>query len=170
MNTRLIITLLCAGAIAFACSPRSRSATPEALASALPVPSSNSVQRVVKRAGAASKSSAPKVNTRLTVDPKAHEVRLALDVANVSKKHVELVFPNGQRYDFAVVDSTGREVWRWSNGRLFTQIVQNKELPSGNAMQVSETWSDAVPGRYTAVATLKSTNYPVEERMEFVVR
>ena len=170
MNTRLIITLLCAGALAFACGPRSRSGTSEALASALPVPSSHSVETVVKRAGAPAKSATPKVNTRLTVDPKPHGVRLALDVANVSKKHVELVFPNGQRYDFAVVDSTGREVWRWSSGRLFTQIVQNKELPSGNAMQVSETWSAPTPGRYTAVATLRSTNYPVEERMEFVVR
>ena len=106
----------------------------------------------------------------MSVDPRAHAVRLALDVANVSRKHVELTFPSGQRYDFAVVDSTGREVWRWSDGSMFTQGVQNKQLPSGDAMQVAETWMDAAPGRYTAVATLRSTNYPVEERLDFVVR
>jgi hypothetical protein len=40
-------------------------------------------------------------------------------------------------------------------------------------MRVSETWTPAKmkskPGRYTAIANLKSTNYPVEERVEFVL-
>ncbi len=167
MNTRIVISLLCAGAIAFACGPRSRTATPAALASAIPVNSSPTAERVPRHAP---KSATAKVNTRLTVDSKAHAVHFALDVANASRKHVELTFPSGQRYDFAVIDSTGHEVWRWSAGRMFTQNMQNKQLPSGDAMQVAETWSDAPAGRYTAVATLKSTNYPVEDRVDFVVR
>jgi hypothetical protein len=72
-----------------------------------------------------------------------------------------------------VVDSTGREVWRWAQGRMFTQSVQNHQLGTHDTMRVSEAWSpakmSAKPGRYTAIATLKSTNYPVEERADFVL-
>jgi len=45
MNTRLIISLLCAGALAFACGPRSGSDAPVALASMLPISSKPAVER-----------------------------------------------------------------------------------------------------------------------------
>jgi hypothetical protein len=144
MNTRLIISLLCAGALAFAfaCGPRSHTPSPVALASAAPSGTAN-------------------------------EVRLALVITNVGNKHAELDFPSGQSYDFVVVDSTGREVWRWAQGRMFTQSVQNHQLGTHDTMRVAESWSpakmSAKPGRYTAIATLNSTNYPVEERAEFVL-
>ena len=97
------------------------------------------------------------------------EVRFALDVKNVGNKHAELDFPSGQSYDFIVVDSIGREVWRWANGRMFTQSVQNKQLGAGESMRIAEAWTPQA-GRYTAIATLNSSNYPVEQRAEFVVR
>ncbi len=167
MNTRIFIPLLVAGAIAFAWAPRSHPSTTEALASALPMKSSATSEHAARRALA--KSNAKKVNTHFSVDAKAHAVRLSLDVANATRNHVELTFPNGKRYDFTVVDSTGHEVWRWSAGRMFTQNVQNRQLPSGDVMQVAELWKAPSPGKYTAIATLNSTNYPVEERQDFVV-
>ena len=115
-----------------------------------------------------------KLSSKFDVAVAQREVRFALVVTNIGKKHAELNFPSGQSYDFAVVDSTGREVWRWAQGRMFTQSVQNQQLGARDAMRVSETWTPAKvkakPGRYTAIATLNSTNYPVEERVEFVLR
>jgi hypothetical protein len=97
-------------------------------------------------------------------------VRFALNVHNVGNKYVELSFPTGKSYDFVVVDSSGREVWHWSDGRMFTQGVQNKQLGTGDAMQVAEAWKKpAQAGRYTAIATLNASNYPVEQRVDFVV-
>lgn len=167
MNTRIFIPLLIAGAVAFAWAPRSHPSTNEALASALPLNASAATEHAARRAHAASDSK--KVNAHLSVDAKPHAVRLSLDVANATRNHVELTFPNGKRYDFTVVDSTGHEVWRWSAGRMFTQNVQNRQLPSGDMMQVAELWKNPAPGKYTAIATLNSTNYPVEERQDFVV-
>jgi len=110
------------------------------------------------------------LESKLDINVTPGEVHLALRVTNVGGKRAELNFPNGKSYDFAVTDSTGLEVWRWAKGRMFTQGVQNKQLPAGDALRVSETWSDAPkPGRYTAIATLNSSNYPVEQRAEFVV-
>ncbi len=163
MNTRLIISLLCAGALAFACGPRSRSEAPSsALASAQPPAPSHGLKR------STTGKHEVKLDSKLRVDVAPADVQFALDVINVGDKHAEIDFNNGQSYDFVVLDSVGREVWHWSRGRMFTQSVQNKQLSAGDAMHVAE--STAIkPGRYTAVATLNSSNYPVEERMEFVV-
>ena len=97
-------------------------------------------------------------------------VRFALVLTNETKKHVELTFPNGQTHEFVVVDSVGREVWRWSAARLFTQNVQNKQLGSGETMRYSEQWPHpAQRGKYAVIATLNSTNFPVQQRAEFLL-
>ena len=97
-------------------------------------------------------------------------VRFALRVTNETKKHVELSFPNGQTHEFVVVDSVGREVWRWSSTRLFTQAVQNKLLSSGESMRVTEQWTHPTRhGKYTVIATLNSTNFPVQQHAEFMI-
>lgn len=171
MNRRLIISLLCAGALAFACGPRSRTQAPAALASALPVPSAvattprpSASRRESRSAGDA------KVDSHLLINVSKHAVRFALQVKNVGHKHVELNFPDGRAYDFAVLDASGREVWRWSTGRMFTQGVQNRLLGTGESMDAGATWSGAgAPGRYTVVATLHSSNFPSEQRSEFVL-
>jgi hypothetical protein len=79
-------------------------------------------------------------------------------------------FAGGQIYEFTIVDSVGREVWRWSAGRLFTQSVQNKFLARGASMHMSERWTSPRPGRYVAIATLRSSNFPVEHRVAFELR
>jgi hypothetical protein len=179
MNTRLIISLLCAGALAFACGPRSHSEGSTSLAAALPtkaLSASFAAREQGQTAGTADhkKTSAKtdaRIDSKLNVFIAQHDVRLALDVRNAGGKHAELTFPSGQTHDFFVVDSTGREVWRWSKSRMFTQGVQNRQLGSGDALQLSETWKDgAKPGRYTAVAVLKSSNYPQEQRVDFVMQ
>ncbi len=170
MNTRLIISLLCAGALAFACGPRSHSSeTPSAFApeQSTPVaPAADRARRVTKN------TPAPQVqlDSRLKVDVAQQRVHFALNVKNVGRKHAELNFPTGQSYDFVVVDTLGREVWHWSSSRLFTQSLQNKQLGAGEAMEVSEAWQPPPrPARYVAIATLKSSNYPMEQRAEFII-
>lgn len=108
--------------------------------------------------------------SNLEVKMERDGVRFALRVTNETKKHVELSFPNGQTHEFVVVDSLGREVWRWSSTRLFTQAVQNKLLSSGESMRVSEQWVHPTQhGKYIVIATLNSTNFPVQQRAEFVI-
>jgi len=97
------------------------------------------------------------------------DVSFAFTVVNHSGKKIELVFPNGQTHDVAVFDSTGREVWRWSEGRMFTQSLQTKLLTHGAQLTYDERWENAPAGRYTAVARLNSEAHPLEARSEFVV-
>jgi hypothetical protein len=174
MNTRLIISLLVAGALAFACGPRSHSEAPTSLASALPLHTTDSARPAenTQHHSKKDKSKLPpaKIDSRFNVAVSHQAVKLALAVSNVGGRHTEIDFPNGQAYDFVVLDSLGREVWRWSTRRMFTQGVRNKQLGVGETAQYSETWKQPKPGKYTAVATLKSSNYPVEERVDFVMQ
>lgn len=98
-------------------------------------------------------------------------VELALHITNTANHAIEINFPSGETHDFAVLDSAGREVWRWSNGRMFTQSVRNKLLGAGETLTFEEKWEGAPreAGHYTVVAKLTSSNHPVEQRVEFAL-
>jgi len=173
MKSQLAITLLCVGAVGFACGPRARSEANSGTSSATSTASTHTVTQqaapLAKRTKAA--ASASPITATLDVTNEGASLRLALQVVNQGKKSIELTFPSGQTHDFAILDSLGREVWRWGQGRLFTQALQNKLLSRGESLSVAETWQAPAlkAGRYTAVAVLKSQNYPVTERVQFAI-
>lgn len=142
--------LFSCGAIAFACGPRSRTSE------------SASSETRHKRAP----KSAP-LASKLDVDTK-DGVKFALLVTNESAKRVELAFPNAQTHDFVVLDSLGTPVWKWSTGRMFTSSLRTSMLDVDDTASYEDGWdSEGQHGRFTVVATLESSNFPVEQRMEF---
>lgn len=154
MKEKVPLTLACVAVLAFACGPRSGNR--EAATSSAPTRSASANPR------------APLTPTlSVSVDD---DVRFAFRVTNAGTKRLELTFASGRTHDLTVLDSLGREVWRWSEGRLFTQAVQNRVVRASDVISFEEEWKDAAPGRYTAVATLASVNFPLEQRAEFVVR
>jgi hypothetical protein len=170
MNVRtLLIPLLCIGAVVFACGPRSHS---EASLVSMSVaeairPTPRPQQARPKRKDA----SVTKITPSFAVQVDHSTLRFSLDVTNVGKKNVELTFPDGQTHDFVVLDSIGREVYRWGAERMFTQSVQNRTIDSGETMHIAEHASPSLPlGSYVAVATLRSSNFPMQERVAFELR
>lgn len=150
MSQRLIIPLLCAATVAFASSSSAHREVPER----------TSVTHGNKTAFASS----------FTVNVK-HGVNFTLDVSNNTSKMAELRFPSGRTHDFVVLDQTGKEVWRWSNGRMFTQGLQNKLIKSRQKAVFAESWEKpTVHGKFTAVAILASENLPVQQRAEFELK
>lgn len=149
MLSRIAVPLLAAAGFVFACGPR----TPSPIAGARP------------------RSGADKgIVSHVMVDTAKGTVRFAIAVTNDSPRRVELMFPDGRTHDFAVLDSAGREVWRWSQGRLFTQAMQNRLLDAHDSTVYDEQWEPPKPGRYTLVAQLHSENHPVQQRVEFALR
>lgn len=151
MNSRIVIALLSVGALAFACGTRSHSSEP-----------------ATTRSDAVSSSEAPLASSlRITVE---EGVNFSLHLTNNSEKRLELRFPSGQTHDFVVLDSIGREVWRWSEGRMFTQSLQTKLVGRGETISYSDKWNpDGKRGTFTAVGTLRSSTHPIESRMEFLI-
>ena len=170
MNVRtLLIPLLCVGAIALACGPRAHSqASLVSLSLAKPAtpPKQQPQKRVRKK-----EASVTKITPSFAVQVDGGTLHFSLDVTNVGKKNVELTFPDGQTHDFAVLDSIGREVYRWSTTRMFTQSVQNRTIEDGETLRISERATPSLPhGSYVAVAILRSTNFPLQEKVAFELK
>ena len=148
MVARLAFPLLVAAGLIFACGPRTQT----------PVSS-------VRASSAAHQG----LTSHVIVDTTRGSVRFAIEVANDTRKRVELTFPDGRTHDFAVLDASGREVWRWSAGRLFTQSMQNRLLDAHDSALYVERWTPPSPGQYTLIANLNSANFPVTQRVEFAL-
>lgn len=99
-----------------------------------------------------------------------NEVVLALNVRNEASKKVEVAFPSGLTHDFEVQDSVGRVMWRWSEGRLFTQAMQNRVLEQDESLSFEADWTPRdLHGEFVAVITLKSSSHPIEHRTKFTL-
>ncbi|MEO8881284.1 MAG: BsuPI-related putative proteinase inhibitor [Gemmatimonadaceae bacterium] len=158
MTRRSITWILCIAAIALACGPHSRHGDGDAHAS---VPSAHQP------------AEHPFADPSLAASAKVavgSSVKLALQVTNLASHSVEVNFPSGQTHEFIVLDSAGAEVWRWSTGKMFTQAFRNRNVDANATLSFSEQWKpEGRHGKYTALATLRSSNHPVEERVDFVL-
>lgn len=93
-----------------------------------------------------------------------------LALHNGTARAIDVVFPSGKTHEFVVLDAAGREVWRWSDGKLFTQLLQSRIVGANEALSFDERWdAPLAAGRYTLVAVLLSNSHPVERRVEFAV-
>lgn len=161
MENRLIISALCAAALVYACGPWVHSQT----ADSSPVNRSNQTFR----ASTGHKTPAT-VATELDLARNGSRVDFALRVTNNTKKTVELRFPNARTHDIAVLDSTGRTIWRASAGRLFTQTMQALTVRSSDTLTMEDSWDTrGAHGAYTAVALLATATDPVERRVTFTL-
>jgi hypothetical protein len=94
-------------------------------------------------------------------------VDLVLEVHNAGESPRALEFATARTHDFAVLDADGRELWRWSRGRLFAQALAEIELAPGETRRFAASWDKrdasgvlARPGRYQVVGTLACSPSP----------
>ena len=171
MNTRLLIPLLLAGAVALACGSRTRADAAAKPAHAPTVTLASSAAPVAVPHHHVADTASVRIKPVFVVTTEQKALHFALAIRNEGKKHVELAFPNGQEYDFAILDGRGKEVYRWGKGRMFTQSFQNRMLDGGDTIRIEETATPALgAGSYVAIATLNSSNYPVQQRVPFELR
>lgn len=146
MRRRVLTLLIPVLLVASACDPRSRSAEP------------TTRKRI---------AGGPPVATSLDVTL-GSDVSFALHVTNNAAKRLELTFPNGLTHDIVVMDEAGREIWRWSEGRMFTQTLQNRVLETDETVSYNGSWRpESAHGTFVAVASLNSENHPVEQKIRF---
>ena|SRR5687767_6164911 len=169
MRSRFVIPVLCVAAAAYACGPQARNeASVQApTVAAIAVSNNAPVAQRGEPRRARLKNSALDAQLYVREAP----MRLSLHVVNTGKKRVELTFPTGQTHDFVILDTAGREVWRWGTGRMFTQALRNKLLNAGATLQLEEEIGalKLAPGRYIVRGSLASENYPLVQETEFRV-
>jgi hypothetical protein len=84
-----------------------------------------------------------------------------LEVKNGGPDEVTLVFRSGKEGDVALIQG-GREAYRWSGTKYFTQAIREERLAAGErkTFTLEEKALSAAPGDYELVAELDSEPAP----------
>ena len=59
-------------------------------------------------------------------------IKMTLKVFNYTEEDIIFKFNSAQRYDFIIEDEEGDEIWRWSEGRMFAQMLGEEILGPRN--------------------------------------
>lgn len=112
-------------------------------------------------------SAGPLVSS-LQVQTYADSVRFVLQVTNASGAALPVTFPSGQSADFTV-SRDGRELWRWSADRGFTQAVRQETLAPGETRTFEASWNPpaGTTGQLVARAVLTSSDQRVQQASYF---
>ncbi|MGA9399639.1 BsuPI-related putative proteinase inhibitor [Haladaptatus sp.] len=108
------------------------------------------------------------LESEVTATPTDGTVEFELRVKNTDTDPTNVTFRSGLKTDFAVLDD-GAEIWRASDGQMYTQALQNVAFDPDVEKTYSGGWPDAKPGQYTVVATLEIMEEDVEARTDFRV-
>lgn len=95
-------------------------------------------------------------------------VAFAFTVRNEGTETVELSFSDAAKAEFVVYEN-GTERWRFTEGRLFAQLLSRDRLESGEGTTYRGSWEDPEPGTYTAIATLRAEEAECQARSTFTV-
>ena len=77
-------------------------------------------------------------------------ITITLRVFNDTKENITFSFSSAQRYDFAIEHEKGDELWRWSKGKMFAQVLGQKRVGAGQKeLAYSATYDGKLtPGKY----------------------
>lgn len=118
-------------------------------------------------------SVADRIKVTLSVVKKGHGAILKIDVENISKNRIELVFPTWNTNEFIIKDAAGKLVWQWTKDRLFKEKPVRVLIEPGKTVTYTANWdlSDMDgkvirPGKYqiTGVLPVLPTSIPTETR------
>jgi len=100
----------------------------------------------------------------MTVESAPGGMKLELLVVNKADKLLPFKFNSSKTYDFVITDiATEKEVWRWSRGTVFSQVLRSDSIRGNSKWTYSEIWNrrdndrnPIPPGRYRVVGILTS--------------
>jgi hypothetical protein len=122
------------------------------------------------RVGKWSFAAAPGAAVRLTLDPpsvvrasEADPIRFEaeLRISLFGMEPLRLRYPTSQRYDLVLRDDGRRVAYRWSDGRMFLQAVQEEEVAGERAYTIQAETPGGLPdGAYQVEVWLTTDENP----------
>ena len=105
-------------------------------------------------------------------------ITMILTIRNRTETQQALTLPSAQTYDCAVSTAAGKEIWRWSKGRMFAQVVTEMTFSPGESRTFKVIWdrsrsdgSIAEPGQYRAIGSIPGhAPGTVSEAVKFSIR
>ena len=103
-----------------------------------------------------------------TADGGLPTVEFAFTVTNAGSETVDLHFSDAAKAEFVVQDGS-REVWRFTEGRVFAQMLSTDRLEPTESVTYDGEWDGASQGAYTVIAELQAREATCTARAEFEV-
>jgi hypothetical protein len=103
----------------------------------------------------------PRVDVGIVPSPEGY--RFVMVVTNVADKLLPFQFRSSQTYDFVIHDASNKEIWRWSNGNFFSQLMRSDSIRAGGKWQFEVVWNrkdnddnPVPPGQYRLTGMITS--------------
>ena len=103
----------------------------------------------------------------LDIDASSDTVTFHFHVRTDGTEPEDVQIRSAKVADVAVLDDE-EEVWRWSDGQMFAQMMQDVTFEPDKTETYEFEWSNPSPGDYAAVATLNGMT-DVSARESFTV-
>jgi uncharacterized protein YceK len=87
------------------------------------------------------------LETKLEANQLEDKVVFDLTLANVGSEDMELLFSSGQQFEIIVKNEENQEVYRYSDGKMFTQALQTKLIKAGKHIAWSIEWDQKTDGK-----------------------
>jgi hypothetical protein len=142
---------------------RARAAFLVSLALAFSLLAGCGVEQVERRSGTSVSVYVKSGGTTLTLtaQPRRSAVgggmALTLTVTNTESKPVTYQLPSSQAFDFVAFHQKGAEVWRWSQGKVFAQVITPLTIDPAKSRIFTVSWDTAgrEPGAYEVEGVFK---------------
>ena len=97
---------------------------------------------------------------------------MTLKIFNYTKEGIIFHFNTSQRYDFIIEDEEGNEVWRWSEGRMFAQMLGEENLgPNNPEVTYTTEYKDKLsPGYYKVTGIFVAQDRPMSGNIIIMVK
>jgi hypothetical protein len=98
--------------------------------------------------------------TGVEVEPTANKAVFNISFTNKGEEEANVTFSSGQKFELVVLDSSGKEVYRYSIGKMFTMALETIKLGPGESIQIQDEWDYMLdgkrvnPGEYKAIVTV----------------
>jgi len=96
-----------------------------------------------------------KLKVTLSTDKSSYEVNetvtIKLLATNTGDNNITLTFPDAQLADFEILNEQGEQIYLWSSGKVFAQMLTNITITAGKTVELlNETWeTTGLKGNYT---------------------
>jgi hypothetical protein len=108
-----------------------------------------------------SKMVAIEVSTNKTNYSPGEKVKISIKATNNSKEEISTYYSSSQKYDLVITDKNGKEMWRWSHGKMFLMAIYPFRLKPKESVQFNYTWDQRdnsgkllLPGKYSITGEL----------------
>ncbi len=117
-----------------------------------------------------------RLDVQISIVPKDTFCEIELTAVNLDSKPLVLKFNTSQRYDFYIRTADHRTIWKWSNNKVFADVLGEETLLPGARLSYTVQWKynrndgfHVKGGAYWvkgAVAALPQHRYSEEVRIE----